>query len=140
MNIILDLNILLSALIKDSITRKTIVSSNLRFYFPEPSLDKINKYKNYIIQKSGLSETEYLRGLTILFDHIQLVSKGEIIDKWNKAKEIMEKIDSEEVVFIALALKIKDSIIWSDDTHFTKQNIIRVIKTKEIIKLFEKGD
>ena len=136
MKIILDVNIILSALIRDSITRKIILNSEFDFYFPEPSLHKIRKYENYILEKSGLTEEEYDKILAILFKYIRLVPTEEIEKNWNEAKKIMEHIDKEDVVFIATALSIEHSVIWSDDRHFEKQDKIKVLKTKEIANLY----
>ncbi len=135
MKIVLDVNVLLSALIKDSTTRNIIVKSDLDFYFPEPSLNKIRKYQNYIIEKSGLSETEYFLVLQKLFNFIKLVSKEQIIENWKEAKRIMEHIDSEDVVFIATALGLENSIIWSNDEHFQNQKEIKIWKTKDLVDL-----
>ena len=57
--IVIDTNIIISALIKDSATRKIIVESSLQFAYPEPSLQEIMKYKNYILEKSGYSKSTF---------------------------------------------------------------------------------
>jgi len=136
MRIVLDVNIILSALIRDSITRKIIMKSGFDLYFPEPSLHKINKYKEYIIKKSGLGEEDFNIILTDLFKRIRLISRNKIERNWNKAKEAMEHIDEEDIVFIATALSLEDSIIWSDDADFDKQDKVRVLKTKDVMRLF----
>ena len=133
MKIVIDLNIILSALIRDSTTRKIILNSQFDLYFPEPSLHKIRKYKNYILEKSGLTEEEYDKIMATLFKYIKLVPIEEIEKNWNEAKEIMEHIDKEDVVFIATALSIADSVIWSDDRHFEKQDKVKVLKTKDMV-------
>ena len=133
MKIILDVNVILSALIRDSTTRKIILNSEFDLYFPEPSLHKIRKYKDYILEKSGLAEEEYDKIVTTLFKYIKLVPTEEIEKNWGKAKEIMEHIDKEDVVFIATALSITDSVIWSDDGHFEKQNKVKVLKTEDMV-------
>ena len=133
MKIILDVNIILSALIRDSTTRKIILNSEFDFYFPEPSLHKIRKYKSYILEKSGLIEEEYNKIMATLFKYIKLVPTKEIDKNWDEAKKIMEHIDKEDVVFIATALSLPDSVIWSDDRHFEKQDKVKVFKTKDMI-------
>ena len=132
MKIILDVNVILSALIRDSTTRKIILNSEFDFYFPELSLHKIRKYKDYILEKSGLTEEEYNKIMATLFKYIKLVPTEEIEKNWGEAKKIMEHIDTEDVVFIATSLSIKDSVIWSDDRHFEKQDKLKVLKTKDI--------
>ena len=132
MKVILDVNVILSALIRDSTTRKIILNSDFDFYFPESSLHKIRKYKDYILEKSGLTEEEYGKLMATLFKYIRLVPTEEIEKNWNKAKKIMGHIDEEDVVFIATALSISDSVIWSDDGHFEKQDKVKVLKTKDM--------
>jgi len=133
MKVILDVNVILSALIRDSTTRKIILNSEFDFYFPEPSLHKIRKYKDYILEKSGLTEEEYNKIMAILFKYIKLVPTEEIEKNWDEAKKIMEHIDKEDVVFIATALSTEDSVIWSDDRHFEKQDKVKVLKTEDMI-------
>ena len=82
MKIILDVNVILSALIRDSTTRKIILNSQFDFYFPEPSLHKIRKYKSYILEKSGLTEEEYNKIMATLFKYIKLVPTEEIEKNW----------------------------------------------------------
>jgi len=134
MKIILDVNVILSALIRDSTTRKIISNSEFDFYFPELSLHKIRKYKSYVLEKSGLTEEEYNKLMTTLFKYIKLVPTEEIEKNWDEAKKIMKHIDSEDVVFIAVALRIKDSVIWSDDGHFEKQGKVKVMKTEDMVQ------
>lgn len=135
MKIVVDVNIILSALIRDSITSKIILKSKLNLYFPKPSLDKIKKYEKHILKKSGLNEASYTCILTDLFKYVQLLSADEIKQNWDEAKRVMEHIDEEDVVFIAAALSLKDAIIWLDDSDFEKQNKIKIVKTRDMINL-----
>jgi predicted nucleic acid-binding protein len=138
MKIVVDVNPILSALIKDSSSRKIIVNPKFEFHFPEPALQKIRKYKSYIIEKSGLSELEYLVMLYTLLNFITLVSTEKILQYWREAKEIMGHIDPEDVAFIAASLSNEKVPIWSDDAHFKKQNKIVIFTTKDLIDLLDK--
>lgn len=134
MKIIADVNIILAALLKNSTTRRIIIESGFEFYFPETSLHKIRKYKDYIINKSGFSEKDYQTILAKLFKYITIIPTEEITKNWENAKNIMAHIDEEDVVFIASALSITDSKIWSNDDHFTKQKFIKIFTTEELSK------
>ena len=136
MKIIIDLNVLFSAMIRDSTTRTIIVNSEFEFYFPEPSLHKIRKYKEYVLEKTGFSEEEYSQLLRLLFKYIKIIPTEQIEKNWDKAMQIMAHIDEEDVTFIASALELSDAIIWSDDKDFDKQQKIVVFKTEEIVLLF----
>ncbi|MFA6462138.1 MAG: PIN domain-containing protein [Candidatus Woesearchaeota archaeon] len=139
MIIIIDVNILLSALIKDSTTRALILTSGQEFYFPEKSMQKIRKYKQYIKEKSGLSDLEFLKLFHILMKFIKIIPDEDLLEEWDNAKRIMEHIDLEDVTFIAAALSQEEAIIWSDDRHFEKQNAVITLKTKDVIDLFNSG-
>ena len=136
MMIVIDVNVILSALIKDSTTRAILIKSGQEFCFPEISLQKIRKYQDLILKKSGLSEFEFLVIFHNILRFIRIIPNEELLFNWNEAKQIMEHIDPEDVPFIAVALCYEDSIIWSDDTHFDKQTKIKNLKTGEIVNLF----
>ena len=95
MIIIVDVNIFLSALIKDSTTREILIKSGHIFYFPEISLQKIEKYKTLITEKSGLSETEIFSLFNSLLNYIKIVPNNEIQSNWREAKMIIGDIDEE---------------------------------------------
>lgn len=137
MRIVVDTNILLSALIKDSITRKIIVESGWNFYYPEMSFHEIRKYKNLVLRKSKMSEDEYNKLLDLLLKHINIVPDERIINNLEEAKGVISHIDPDDVVFIAVGLGISDSIIWSDDSDFDKQDKIKTLKSGAITELFE---
>ena len=71
--------------------------------------------------------------MATLFKYIKLVPTEEIRKNWGKAKKIMGHIDKEDAIFIAAALSIRDSIIWSDDKHFKKQDKVKVLKTGDMV-------
>ena len=137
MIIIVDVNVFLSALIKDSTTRELILTTEQEFCFPEKSLQKIRKYRNYIQQKSGLSELDFLKLFHALLKFIRIIPDEELLDKWDEAKQIMEHIDPEDVTFIAAALSQEDAVIWSDHRHFEKQDNVIILKTKDMVSLFK---
>jgi len=133
MKIVLDTNILMSALIKDSTTRKLIVQSDWEFYYPEVSLHEVRKHKNLILQKSGMGEEEFTRLFNQLLSHIKIIPEEYINRNLDEANIILGKIDINDVVFLATALSISDSVIWSDDRHFEKQDKVKVMKTEDMV-------
>jgi len=136
MILVIDTNILISALIRDSTTRKIIVESGWNFCYPERSFHEVRKYKNLVLEKSGMAEEEYTQVLNYLLKHITLIPDELMGQKLNEADKLLGKIDTDDVVFLATALSLDNSKIWSDDKHFDKQSIVRVFKTEHIVKLF----
>ena len=135
MNIIVDVNVLIAALLKDSTSRSLLINSSHDFFFPEPSLHKIRKYQAYMLKKTGFSEFEFLVLFHYLLKFIKIIPIEEILQQWNEAKNIMEQIDPEDVTIIAAALSRDNSVIWSDDAHFDQQKNVFILKTKDMLQL-----
>jgi len=55
MKLVIDTNIIISALIKNGISRRIIVSPLINFVTPEYTLQEISKYEKLICKKAKLS-------------------------------------------------------------------------------------
>ncbi len=137
MRIVVDTNIIIAALIKDSITRKIIVESGWEFYYPEISIHEIREHKNLILEKSGLSENEYLELLKKLLSYINIVPQEMFFSEMTQAENLIGAYDPDDVVFLATALAMHNSIIWSNDPVFSKQGAIKALETKHILIIFQ---
>ncbi|MFH1212309.1 MAG: PIN domain-containing protein [Candidatus Woesearchaeota archaeon] len=136
MILITDSNILLSALIRDSITRKIILDSGWKLYYPQISFREIISHKNLVLSKSGMTKREFSFVLSSLLKNVELIPDEKLKPHLKKAKETIGKTDLDDVAFIAAAMAVKDSAVWSDDAHFRMQDKIKIFRTKEIIQLF----
>ncbi|MCF7798457.1 hypothetical protein K9M74_00990 [Candidatus Woesearchaeota archaeon] len=137
MKCILDTNILLSALIRNAATRKVLIESGWKFFYPEIALHEIRKYEELVIKKSGMSPNDYTKLIQILLTYITLIPDNIIIIKHlQEAKQVRASIDPDDVVFIAAGLGTRNSIIWTDDTDFKQQNNVRSLTSPQIITLF----
>lgn len=133
MNIVIDTNIFISALIKGGATRDLIVNSKDRLLFPEFEFYEIEKHKYEIITKSNLSEREFNILLLKLLNYVKIIPSDIIIYWKGRAEKIIMEIDPDDVLFIATALAFKCPI-WTDDKHFLEQKEIPIFTTKEMIK------
>lgn len=138
MKIIVDSNIIISALLYNSAKRMIIVLSGLDFYYPRSSQKEISKYKKEILEKSGITESEYEEVLNLLFKKIHIIEEDEIQNYLSEASELIGNIDPKDVPFIACALAYPNSVMWSDDRHFEKQNKIKILKQKDILDYINK--
>jgi predicted nucleic acid-binding protein len=135
LTLIIDSNVLISALIKNGFTRKILTHFDLNFVFPEYGIEEIYSYKKLIMKKSGINEKEFDVLLLRLLKYIQLIPLDMIIKYRIEANDIMGKIDKKDVPFIAAALALNCSI-WSDDKHFKKQKEIKIFTTKEVMEIY----
>ena len=135
MKIVVDSNILFSALIKDAITRRIILEYDGAFLFPYYIMSEFEKHKQYLIKKSKLNDKEFNTLLRLILSKVKIIPI-EILQKYKyEALEIVKNIDKNDAMFFACALAYKDSVIWSDDKALKKQNIIKVLNTTEILAL-----
>ena len=107
MKLVIDSNILFSAFIRDSKTRKLIFNPILDLITPDFTLDEIKKYEFLICEKGNLSSSEFQLLLILLFEKITIIPLEEYESKMVEAERLIEDID--DVVFLALALSNK---IW----------------------------
>ncbi len=133
MKLVLDTNILIAALIKDSITREILLHPEIECFVSEFLLDEVDSFKDEILRKSGLSKDNFEELLENIKEKLIFIPDEEIYHK-EEAQRIMASIDNKDSVFIALALTTKNDGIWSEDKHFEKQKCIKVWKTKDLIE------
>jgi predicted nucleic acid-binding protein len=135
MRLVIDTNIIFSALIKDSITRRILLISKYDFFIPEYVFIEIQRHSNEIMKKSGYDQDDFDTMLDTLISNVNVIPTEEFKEYIPKAFKIMKDIDEDDTSFLALALMIKGDGIWSNDPHFDKQNDIKVWKTKDIVKI-----
>lgn len=134
---VIDSNILLSSLIRDSVTRKIIVGSEWVFCYPETAFHEIRKYKKLVLEKSGMTEMEYSEVLNRLLKHITLIPEEQFSHNMKEANEALQEIDADDVVFLALAMSVENAKIWSNDTHLHQQHKVKALKTEDVMGLFK---
>lgn len=134
MNLVIDTNIFISALIKDSLTRKLIVNSPFNLFIPEQEIIEIKRHEDLICKKSNQTLGEVRDLIRRLLKYVTIVRNEILLAYRNKAREIMGEIDFEDVPFIAAAPYLK--CLSSDQIkHFKMQKEVKVFTTKEIINM-----
>lgn len=137
--IVVDTNILMSALLKDnSITAKLIRSESFDIYYPEDGLTEITRYREYIIskRKKTLQEQSFAYVLKFILESVHIIPCKLYCQRIKDAHEEMKDIDEKDTPFLALALQL-NCAVWSDDSHFKQQNVVKVYTTKEILQLID---
>ncbi|MDP2899603.1 MAG: PIN domain-containing protein [Candidatus Bathyarchaeota archaeon] len=134
MKLIVDTNILLKALIKDSRVRAILLSPVDQFLVPEFAIEEVEAHMGLVTGRSGLSEGEVRLVLSVLLTNIEVVPKEDVLTCWGRAEEIMGSIDVDDVPFVAASLSRSCDGIWSDDGDLKRQNAVRVWTTSEMVQ------
>ncbi len=131
---IIDVNVVISALIKNGKNRELLIDSPFTLYSPETLMTSLRKYEALIIEKSGLSKEEFEELLSLLIENITIMERAAYQEFMQEADKILGTVDKEDVPYIALALSRANDGIWSDDNHFQKQRKVKIWKTVDIMK------
>ena len=135
MKIVLDSNILFSALIKDSITRRIILDYGDQLLFPSFIFEEMEKHKNELLTKSKMKTKDFEDLLTLLLQKV-IIIPNEVLNHYKEdAYQIIKDIDPDDVTFIACALAFSDSIIWSDDKRLKLQSKVQIIDTSKMYSI-----
>ncbi|MFH1311301.1 MAG: PIN domain-containing protein [Nanoarchaeota archaeon] len=135
MKFVLDTNIILSALIKNSLSRKIITTLESEFFTPSFTLSEIIKYKKYIFKKALINEKQFRVLFNKIFEYVKIVPLVYYKDYIPQLINLIE--DKKDIPFLACAIAL-NSNIWSNDKHFKQQKKIKVFTTDEFIKKFLK--
>ena len=137
MQLVLDANILFSALIRAKDTRKLMLNEKITLFTPEFMLYEFSKHIDILEEKTALSK-EVLKELLqelILESKLRTFSDSELEDFLYHAKSISP--DPDDVPYFALALKLHCGI-WSNDKKLKEQTKINVYSTEDIIEYLRK--
>jgi len=135
MKLIVDANVLFSALIKKGLTAELLISDKLQLFAPEFLFTEFAKYKNLILKKTHRNEEEFNDFLEILKEQIYIVPKKDIIPFMDEADKISP--DPKDTIYLALAIALKSNI-WSNDKKLKQgQTKINVFSTEELLKRTE---
>lgn len=136
MKLVCDTNIVFSALIAGGKTRELLLSDRIELYAPEFFFTELDNHREEISEKSNLSEDELGLLLDLLFKDTEVVPKEEFEGELSQASERIEETDPDDVPFLALALHL-DIDLWSDDTDFDDQDVVKNWKTHELVAHLE---
>jgi len=137
MKLVIDTNIVISALIRDSTTRRLIMYPGLDLISPEYLHMELQKYDTELIELTGLDPRIYNIVKNEILSKITTVPYSEYGHNFEDALEIMKEIDEDDSSFIAVALSLAVDGIWSNDKGLQKQQMVKVWTTKDLIDIIE---
>lgn len=133
MELVVDANVLLAALLKEAVSRELLLDTRLRLFAPE---HLIHETQRLLKAGSGLRKriqltAEELGSLFLtLTEPIETVSKNVFISQVPEALTIAPH--KEDAPYLALALHFRIPI-WSNDQGMLSQNKVKVYTTKELL-------
>ncbi len=138
MLLVIDTNIVVSSIIKDSVTREILLSADIIFVVPEWVHTEISKHRELIARKAGIDQDELDQFTEELFQILQTIPFSKYESHIDKGLDIIGDVDKDDAPFIALALALNADGIWTNDKDFEKQDAVKVWKTKDLAEKFVK--
>lgn len=132
MLVVVDANIVISLLIAKGSKHKLFFSEKIKLRSPDFILFEIGKYWEEISNKSKLSERDLKSEFFAVRKQLKTFSLPEIKGFIKEGSVISP--DPNDSEYFGLALKL-GCPIWSEDKLLKKQSKVKVLGTKELIKL-----
>lgn len=135
---VVDANILVSALLQKSVTRKILLGAKQTGLFaPEFIKEELFKYSGEFARRLKVENAKVEEALSMLFEasKIIIVSKEAYSDLLPMALRLCP--DKKDAPYFALALKLSCPL-WSNDKALKRQSSVIVFSTEEVLKKFWK--
>ena len=135
MELVVDANVLFSALIRNSITADILFDDRLRLYSPEFIITEFMKYEDLILKKTKRTKEEFVQFMHQLKERITVLPEEEYFSFLEQAEKISP--DEKDVMYFALAFKLKCGI-WSNDKALKEQDKVKIFSTKKLLEILSK--
>ncbi|MBN1859831.1 MAG: PIN domain-containing protein [Candidatus Thermoplasmatota archaeon] len=135
MELVVDANILFSALLKNGMTRKLLLNDNLQLYTTEYIFDELLDHSPELERKTHTTKKKLTRVVHDILkeSEIRIISLIELKPYREQAKRISP--DPKDTPYFATALKM-NCAIWSNDKALKQQQRIKIYSTEDIISLY----
>lgn len=136
MELVVDANILFSALIKSGITRELMVNDELLLYTPEYLINEFFEHIEELRKKThaGTFKLQNEVQKLIYLSRLKIIPIREINPYVKTAKIISS--DPEDILYFATALRM-NCALWSNDKELKNQNQVTVYSTSDLIKILQ---
>lgn len=135
LELVVDANVLFSALLAKSTTRNLLFNSRLKLYSPEYLISELKEHLETDSEmREKLKQTAEETDIVIdeLLRTIEVIPLNEY---GHMVKNSVETCPDEyDAPYFALAIHLKIPI-WSNDKRLKKQNSVKVLNTREVLEL-----
>lgn len=136
--LVLEANVKFSIMKPDSAASYLFFTLKAKFFAPEYIESEMNKHKSECLSESKLSEHEFELWQDEVDKRIKFRNHSEYEELLEKSVSVLP--DKEDSPYLALALAINATAIWSNDPHLKQQSSVKVFTTRELIDKLLRGE
>lgn len=133
MRLVVDANVLISALATDGAVRTSLRLSADDLYTPTYVRTEIDEHRREIREKSGLSPQAFDALIEEVLRHVDVVPRQTIVSHLHEAAREMHAYDPDDTMYAAAALAIEGTVV-SNDGAFENQDAVSHIWTSEFVE------
>jgi predicted nucleic acid-binding protein len=139
MKIVIDANIIFSALIKGNPVYIKVLN-NVDAYAPDFILIELEKYEKRILKK--ISNKQRMKEIIYkIFKKVSIIPKiGLTKANIKKAYNLCKDVDEKDTPYVALTLEL-DAYLWTNDKKLAdklrEKGFLKILTTDELIKIIE---
>lgn len=137
MRLVLDTNILIAGLLRDSTTRRILQWPFYTFLAPEYAYREVANHLDELAPRMQLARSDAELLLHLVAARVQTVPEVDIRPHMEEASAIMRDLDPDDAPFVATALAVPNDGIWSHDKALHRQTRVLVRTTAELLKEIE---
>ena len=135
MDVIIDANVLFSALIKTGITSRLLFDDRLKLFAPGFLFEELERHKSDVLDRSIIPEEYFFPFLNILKRRISIIPDTDFVGMLQRGIEISP--DPKDHVYFALALKLNCGIWTQEKAAKLKQDQVPIYDTNDILAILE---
>jgi len=132
---VVDANILIAALLRDSTTRRLVVVGGHELHAPQYLFDEIEGHRDELSKRSSRPPDALGEVLRIIRAHVVEHEATEYDDHLEKARGLLERRDPKDAPYVALALALRADGIWTEDRGLVSLEGVTVYRTSDLIRL-----
>jgi predicted nucleic acid-binding protein len=139
MKLVIDANIVIAAIIRDSTTRRILFHPLLEMHSPAYLKEELEEHRERLRELADLGKLAFKEVIKTVLGHIMIHDEADYQEHVAAAHRKMRSIDEADSPYLALACAIGADGIWSNDKHFREQNDIVVFSTRDLLKTIQLG-
>ncbi len=134
--LIVDANVLFSALLKDGLTRHLLLSARLNLHTPAVLWTELDRNRGYLIRKGRTTEAAFDLLVNLLRSKIQNIPDEVVDAKLDEALRRLAPTDRLDAPYVAAAMAVSGTL-WTHDKVLSKGAGVPILRTVDVSKMVE---